>query len=198
MTIQPPSGAEDLAAQLEQLEAERAQLEAERAEVLKAREHRDTSEPGGELAVAGAVIDPDGQEYELDIDGQVLRDGAGKPIPVGEYERDDKGVAILDDSGTPYAKWPHDSVEYKGHSFQIKKASTGAMQALNLMQSDSLPAETQNRIYHRFVDGHMSMMSRVRFMELLLSGEFEMADYRELFKLILTQGTARPTKPSRR
>ncbi|MEU1550188.1 hypothetical protein [Nocardia sp. NPDC005745] len=215
MSYEPPSGAEDLAAQAEQVARERDQLEQEMALVRQRRAERPSvayqplstiGDVAGDMAStvgpvdvvkAGAVIDPDGMEYELDGDGDVLRDGEDKPIPKGDYERDENGVALLDDAGRPFERWPHDTIEYKGRKIQIKKASPEALQAMSLSTSDTLPAETQLRIYHRYVDSHISMRSRVELMDAMLAGEFTMDDYRELFKLIAKAGSGRPTKPSR-
>ncbi|WP_280248797.1 hypothetical protein [Nocardia abscessus] len=212
MSYEPPSGAEDLAAQTERIE--RAQLDQEMALVRQRRDERppvayqglttigaipdDTADALGQAVKPGAVIDPVGLEYETDSDGAVLRDGQDNPIPTGDYDRDENGVAVLDESGKPIPAWPHDTIEFQGRKIQIRLATPEALNAFSMSASDSLPQETQNRIYHKFVDAHISMRSRVELIDAMIDGSFSMDDYRELFKRIARNGSARPTKPSKR
>ncbi|WP_280499007.1 hypothetical protein [Nocardia cyriacigeorgica] len=191
MTIQPPSGAEDLVAQAEQLARERAEFEAERAALLAAREQRDT-EPA---AVPVAASEP---EYELDADGEPYLDDDGNPYPKGKFEVGDDGLLLFDGTGKPYPKWTHDTVEYKGHTFQIRAAEPAAISAFSMMSNSSLDENTQVKLYRKFVDSHMSVLSQTRIFELMMDGELDVSDYQELFKIIAKNGTARPTGPSRR
>ncbi|WP_280187046.1 MULTISPECIES: hypothetical protein [Nocardia] len=223
MSYEPPSGAEDLAAQTAEIERQREELIQEMALVRQRRAERPPvadqevgkgaflaealaaeyhdQDPLADLAkrgTVGAVIDPDGLEYETDADGAVLRDGQDQPIPTGDYDRDENGVALLDESGTPIPAWPHDTIEFRGRKIQIRLATPEALNAFSMSASDSLPQETQNRIYHKFVDAHISMRSRVELIDAMIDGSFSMDDYRELFKRIARNGSARPTKPSKR
>lgn len=190
MTIQPPSGAEDLAAQAEALRREREEFQAEQAAALAARADRD-------LAEAEATAAADADTYHVDADGNPILDPDGKPYRRGEWETDDNGALILDDAGSPYPLWKHDTVEHKGHTFQIRRAEPAAVNAFTMMSTSSLPAATQMRMYRQFVDRHMSLMSQAKMFDLMLDGEFDMDDYKEMFKLIATQDTARPTGPSK-
>ncbi|WP_280420632.1 hypothetical protein [Nocardia carnea] len=223
----PPSGAEDFTAQADQIRAERAELnqEIEQAELRRAQRPMTSppqyTEPHGGVVPAGAVIDPAGQEFEKDANGWALEDGDGNPIPVGEYERGADGIALLDgelnpippgdwerddetgvvlrnDAGFPYPKWPHETIEYKGLSIQIRTATPEALNALSLGSSEDLPFETRNRVSMEFVNDHISQLSRVRIIDALKAGTFSMDDYAEVMKRISRRGSARPTRQSKR
>lgn len=195
MSYEPPSGAEDLAAQAEQLRREREEFEREKAEALERRAARMTAPPADEPVADEPAPEP---EHEVDNDNEPVLDPAGEPVPKGDYERDTDGAILFDDAGRPYPRWQHDEFEYKGHTFQIKAAEPGALQAFQMMAASSLPEETQTRMYRQFVDSHLSLLSQTRVFDLMLAGEFTPEDYGEMFKRIARNGSARPTKPSRR
>lgn len=215
-SIDPPSGITDLSGQADDIARERAQLAAERVELEQAkalvRQRREREDrpvildpagheypPAAATASTPAVIDPDGTEYELDEDGNPQRDGEGKPIPVGEYDRYEDGRVVLGDDGIPLPVWPHHTVTLKGHLIQVRKPKPEAAQAVALASGKYTPVQTQNDMVALFVRQHISPRSYAELLERMIDPDmdFTMADFGELFQQIATLDTARPTGPSR-
>lgn len=194
-SFEPPSGADDLAAQAAAIERERAQMEAERAELIRARTQRDLDRQRAELdreradlvsqrqlddepaqPSAVAVIDPSGQEFEVGADGQVLLDDDGQPVP----------------------KWAHEVIEFKGFTVQVRAARPEALQAFGMAVSKYAPPKVRTDMWALFVRNHISARSYAELVELMMDPDtkFTVADFGELTKQIATLGTARPTTPS--
>lgn len=223
MVYETPRGHDDLAAQTAQLERE--QIERERAELAEAhalvRERRAQRPPVSPVPIPGAdaipgavglaepapaevvsapaVIDPAGREFERDEHGELVRDGRGEPIPVGEYDRDEHGRVVLDDDGNPYPVWPHETVDLHGRTVQVRVPQPAALQAFSMAVSKFTPVKTQNDMVALFVRRHISDRS---YNELLMAmmdpdDSFTMEHFGDLMRKIATLGTARPTGPSR-
>jgi hypothetical protein len=199
-THEPPSGADDLAAQAEALAKERAAYDAEVAEMMRARQQRvidagraELDRERAELAKerseidsptvvpAGsplAVIDPDGEEYDIGPDGEVYRDDDGNPVP----------------------KWPHAVIPFKGIDVQVRAARPEALQAFGLATSKYAPEKVRSEMWALFVSNHISPRSYAELVKLMMDPdtEFTIADFSELTKQIATMNTARPTGPSQR
>jgi len=225
MVYQPPSGVEDLASQTNDLEQEREALAAERAmfeqqrqEAALVRQRRQqVTAPIGPVVVndpmgsallpeginptsePGPVIDPTGQAYELDKDGQPVRDGNGDPIPAGEYDRDDDGVVVLDSDGNPAPVWKHGTIELHGMTIQARKPQPAALQAFSMAVSKHTPARTQTDMVTLFVRMHISDRSYGDLLAAMMNPDtaIDIKIFGELMSKIATMGTSRPTLPSR-
>lgn len=174
-SIEPPSGFEDLAAQTEQLRREREQLEQERA-LVRAR-RADQTEPAATSGIA--VIDPNGQEFEIGDDGKPLLDDDGQPVP----------------------RWPHEQLELNGRVIQVRRPKPEALQAFALAASKYTPQRTQTNMVALFVRNHISAKSYNELMLAMMNPEdpnpFVMDDFGKLMQEIAKLGSARPTEPSR-
>lgn len=218
MVYEPPSGVQDLASQTDDLERERAELAAEREALIREQalvrqrrvERPQVVEPIGPLpatpiaeptesAELGPVIDSDGTVYELDKDGQPVRDGEGNPIPAGEYDRDDDGVVVLDGDGKPLPPWTHGTLELHGMTIQARKPQPAALQAFSMAVSKHTPAKTQTDMVTLFVRSHISDRSYGDLLAAMMNPEtaITIKIFGELMQKIATMGTARPTLPSR-
>ncbi|WP_280505812.1 hypothetical protein [Nocardia farcinica] len=219
MVYQPPSGIEDLASQTNDLEQEREALAAERAmfeqlrqEAALVRQRRQQvtapigpvvggdalTEPAASTEL-GPVIDPTGQAYELDKDGQPVRDSNGDPIPAGEYDRDDDGVVVLDSDGNPAPVWRHGTIELHGMTIQARKPQPAALQAFSMAVSKHTPAKTQTDMVTLFVRMHISDRSYGDLLAAMMNPDtaIDIKIFGELMSKIATMGTSRPTLPSR-
>lgn len=220
MVYEPPSGVQDLASQTDDLErddlerekaelaAERAMFEQQRQTAALVRQRRVTEEPIGPMSLTadtlaesepGPVIDPTGQVYELDKDGEVVRDGNGDPIPVGDYDRDDDGVVVLDSDGKPLPPWTHGTLELHGMTIQARKPQPAALQAFSMAVSKHTPAKTQTDMVTLFVRSHISDRSYGDLLAAMMNPEtaITIKIFGELMQKIATMGTSRPTLPSR-
>lgn len=156
-----PSGIDDLEAQAANLERQRAELDAQRATLT---------------GQAPAVIDPDGEEFELNDDGTVYKDDNNNPVP----------------------KWAHDTIDLDGHLIQARMPQPAAIQAFAMATSRHSPAKTQNEMVAMFVRNHISPRSYQELLERMMDPEdsFTIDQFGELMRRIATLGSARPTKPS--
>lgn len=222
MPFDPPSGIDDLDSQVEDIARERAELEQEQMLVRQRRTLEDQQRPAmtggfpypGEQprtmrvddtgtmvppGMAPAVIDPTGQEYELDSDGVPLKDGKGELIPVGEWERADDGTVWLDDDGNPAPVWTYGTVELQGRTIQARKPLPEALQAFSMAVSKYTPQRTQNNMIALFVRNHISKRSYAELLQRMMDPDdpFTIKSFGELMAKIATLGSARPTEPSR-
>lgn len=151
--------------------------------------------PGG----MPAVIDPTGQEYELDSEGAPLKDGKGQLIPKGEWERTDSGALWLDDDGNPSPVWAYDTVELQGRTIQARKPNAAALQAFSMAVSKYTPQRTQNNMVALFVKNHISKRSYTELLQRMMDPDdpFTIDSFGELMQKIATLGSGRPTEPSR-
>ncbi len=147
--FEPPSGAEDLVAQVDEIEKMEADVARRKAEIAK------RSQP--------AVIDESGEE--------------------------------LNDDGTPKAPpWPHDTIELEGKTVEIKKPPPAAIRYLGVFMNSK--SGQQRGDFTAFMERHVSPKSVNEIREWSYSGEITENFYEELMKVLVTQGTARPTGPS--
>jgi hypothetical protein len=195
--IEPPSGMADLNGQVNSIEADRAQLEREKAELeaekalIRQRRFQEDQpqiiQPTGEPSpvrtetprpYTPAVVDSDGEEYEVDIDtGEVILDGFGKPIP----------------------KWKHATVELDGELIQVRKPQPAALQAFSMAASKYTPDEIKVQMMTLFVQRHISPLSYQRMLERMMNPDdnFTVDDFGRVIEKIATLDTARPIEPSR-
>lgn len=175
--FEPTPGHEDLAAQTEA--AEESEMAEALAEVRRRRAAKTEGVTSSVTAGEGlAVIDPDGEQYEVGDDGKILLDDDGEPVP----------------------KWPHQTITIRGHDIQYRTAKTTAFQALGLATSKGVSAEAQNAALASIVRKHISPRSFAELQEAMIDpdDDFTLDDFQALMKAIATQGTGRPTGPSRR
>jgi hypothetical protein len=114
---------------------------------------------------------------------------------------------VLDENGdelspgpVPEPAWPHRTMEYLGETWEVRTPATEALQAFAMATSKYTPAAVQNDVITGFFARHLSPASYARFLE--RCGDPDDTDFKgkavsEFMRGISTQGTSRPTTPSR-
>lgn len=226
-TVEPPSGAEDLTAQAEAAEiaTEREELDKDRriAELQRQLDAANRAapaapeviEPDGSVSTATLdkalyILDEEtdepvevgGQlllksEYPTDGEGLVGIGEDGQALRFADVELDDEGEPLLDDEGKLIPRWTGGTLEYKGRTLQVNIPTPGAIAGFQQLLAPSMPSGTVNRLHDKFMSKHISPLTRRQITEWLIDGEWTAEDWGGVFRLLVTKGTARPTKRSR-
>lgn len=108
-------------------------------------------------------------------------------------------IAVTED-GRRELEWPHKEIVFKGETFNVRKPQPQALAAFSIISSKYMPEETQRDMLGLFLKNHLSPMSMERFAYRMFDpddAEFDASSMGEMFRLIATVGTNRPTGPSR-
>jgi hypothetical protein len=213
-SFDPPSGAEDLAAQAELIEAERAQMEADHKAMLLQRQQRKVEQGRADLERRRAELQAelaalDGEPLVVEPAGDVVVVDA-EPADTTESEPDytdaavwdidpDTGEAYRDEDGKPVPRWPYETIEFKGRPVQTRIPKPAALQVFGLINSRHTPAKAKNDAVAQFLVQYLSARSHAEIMAAMMDPDqdYEESDLSRLVEQIAKQGTARPTAPSR-
>lgn len=120
--------------------------------------------------------------------------------------------AVIDETGAPVEPkveetanlpvkeppWPHQTIEFEGEKWEVRKPKPQALAAFTLASSKYVPVEVQNDMVGLFIRNHMSDKSMRRAYERMFDPEddFTQETMGRLFARIATVGTDRPSEPS--
>lgn len=205
-SFEPPSGADDLAAEAEAIEAEKQRMEEQHAAVIQARQERRVAQGRADLEQQRAELEQRRAELAAEMAALDAAEAGDRPVivdvdpvptvnpapavqpaepaePAPDY-RDAAvwdidpatGEAFRDWEGRPIPAWPYTLTEYKGRTFQVRPLGPAAMQSLGLISSKYTPAQVKGDLVTKFLTQYMSGRSYAEMLAAMLDPDTDLQD----------------------